>query len=102
MRNGNTFAEEDLRRPIEEDEAPWSEPEIIREPFVDGITLVRTPNGGMRAVGWQNAISPDGSVQERRVVVRFVLPPWALLRAYINFRALWPNLWQVLTERSRH
>lgn len=85
-----------------EESAPWAEPQIVPEVFLDGLTLVRTRNGGMRAVGWQNIIMPDGSVQERRVIVRFVVPPWVLVKTYTKFRNLWPNLWQFLADRQTH
>ena len=73
------------------DTAPFSEPEIVHELFLDGVTISRTPTGGIRAVGWQSVLGPDGKIAERRIVVRAALPPWSLLKTHASFRLQWPS-----------
>jgi len=75
----------------EEKLAPWSEPVVVMEVFLDGITVTRTEGGGARIVGWQNATDPDGNITERRVVCRCALPPWSLERLKDSLAVLWPR-----------
>ena len=70
---------------------PWSEPMVILEVYLDGVTITRTESGGVRAVGWQNVLDPGGGISERRIVMRAALPPWGLDRLRKAFRLLWPK-----------
>jgi hypothetical protein len=79
----NTWQEEDVVA-----NAPWSEPELIPEIVVDEIMLWCGPRGTIRAVGVAAVIGDGGKVVERRVVVRFALPPDTAAVMEVKLRAL--------------
>lgn len=72
-------------------ELPWSEPEIINDLVLDGVSFTRNSSGGLRVVGWQTISNPDGAATERRIVVRYTLPARVIVAAFAAFMAMWPN-----------
>lgn len=84
------------------DDAPWSEPEIIHDLVIDGVSLSRSPSGGIRAVAWQHVSGCDGVITERRIVIRASLPYCALLKVHFSFRLLWPSFAHLWPGKWRH
>ena len=39
---------------------PLSEPEVVHNLLLDGVTIIRNSVGGMRAVGWEAILDADG------------------------------------------
>jgi hypothetical protein len=69
-------------------DAPLTEPEVVHNLLLDGVTIIRNSVGGMRAVGWEAILDADGRMIERRVVVRFTLAAEAVARTLGEVRRL--------------
>jgi hypothetical protein len=69
-------------------DVPLTEPEVVHNLLLDGVTIIRNSAGGMRAVGWEAILDPDGRMIERRVVVRFSLAADAVARTLGEVRRL--------------
>ena len=65
-----------------------TEPEIVHNLLLDGVTIIRNSAGGMRAVGWEAILDADGRTIERRVVVRFTLAADAVAHTLGEVRRL--------------
>ena len=53
-----------------ERQVPFTEPEIITEIVLTGLTVRRSDNG-LRFVGWVTVLNGDGEPEERRIMARF-------------------------------
>jgi hypothetical protein len=71
-----------------EGDLPLSEPEVVHNLLLDGVTIIRNSVGGMRAVGWEAILDADGRMIERRVVLRFTLAADAVARTLGEVRRL--------------
>jgi hypothetical protein len=65
-----------------------TEPEVVHNLLLDGVTIIRNSAGGMRAVGWEAILDADGRMIERRVVLRFTLAADAVARTLGEVRRL--------------
>jgi hypothetical protein len=63
---GDDTTERELR------ELPSTEPEVIAEISVTGMTVRRYDNS-LKFVGWATVLDADGTPEERRIVVRFAM-----------------------------
>ena len=69
-------------------DVPLTEPEVVHNLLLDGVTIIRNSVGGMRAVGWEAILDADGRMIERRVVLRFSLAADAVARTLGEVRRL--------------
>ena len=69
-------------------DVPLTEPEVVHNLLLDGVTIIRNSVGGMRAVGWEAILDADGRMIERRVVLRFTLAADAVTRTLGEVRRL--------------
>ena len=51
---------------------PFTEPEVIHEFALNGLTVRRYDNG-FRLVGWTTVLGGNGEPEERRIMVRFAI-----------------------------
>ena len=72
----------------EDVDLPLTEPEVVHNLLLDGVTILRNSVGGMRAVGWEAILDADGRTIERRVVLRFTLAADAVARTLDEVRRL--------------
>jgi hypothetical protein len=42
-------------------DVPMTEPEVVHNLLLDGVTIIRNSVGGMRAVGWEAILDADGA-----------------------------------------
>jgi hypothetical protein len=54
-------------------EVALSDPTVVNSSLLDGMTITRASDGGMRCVGWEAIRNEAGDIVERRVVLRFGL-----------------------------
>ena len=55
-------------------DVPLTEPEVVHNLLLDGVTIIRNSVGGMRAVGWEAILDADGRMMSNRFQAR---PPFA-------------------------
>jgi hypothetical protein len=51
---------------------PFTEPELITERAITGMT-VRRSGDGLQCVAWTTTLGGNGEPKERRIVIRFVM-----------------------------
>jgi hypothetical protein len=84
----------------EEAEVIVNEPEIIRVEALSGVRIVRLPGGGAQIVGWIDLHGVEGTVTERRIVLRCAVPPEAIIAAREQVRTQWGHQ-EVVQPRLR-
>jgi hypothetical protein len=75
--------------PAEFDALPFTEPALLDEILITGVSITKGRSGIAHCVGTTIMLDGDGRPVERRIVVRAAVPPSVIRRAIRRTIELW-------------